>query len=143
PKTLERAAEAVKYDGIKDITLDNVNLSFEFHDGRITVEPVDFVIGKEIPAKFSGSHGFDGTLDYVMNLDIPSKLMGGAATQVVSGMLAKATAATGVNMQMPERVKVDLDIAGTTDDPKIPPRIAGTEGGTTKDDLKNQALDEL
>lgn len=143
PKTLAKAAEVVKYDGLKNLELDNVNVSFKFKNGRVEVEPVDYTVGKEIPSKFSGSHGFDGTLDYVWALDIPTKLMGGAATQVVSGLLSKASAATGVNAAMPERVKVDLDITGTSDDPKVTPRMAGTEKGSATESLKDQAKEEL
>jgi hypothetical protein len=143
PPVLAKAADAVKYDGLKNMELDNVNVSFKFEDGRVAVEPVDYTIGKEIPSKFSGSHGFDGTLDYVWALDIPTKLMGGQATQIVSGLLSKASAATGVNAQMPERVKIDLDITGTSEDPKVTPRMKGTEDGSAADDLKGQAMDEL
>lgn len=143
PPVLAKAADAVKYDGLKNMELDNVNVSFKFEDGRVAVEPVDYTIGKEIPSKFSGSHGFDGTLDYVWALDIPTKLMGGQATQIVSGLLSKASAATGVNAQMPERVKIDLDITGTSEDPKVTPRMKGTEDGSAADDLKGQAMDEF
>ena len=143
PPVLSKAADAIKYDGLKNMELDNVNVSFKFEDGRVAVEPVDYTIGKEIPSTFIGSHGFDGTLDYIWALDIPTKLMGGQATQVVSGLLSKASAATGVNAQMPERVKVNLDITGTSEDPKVTPRMAGTEGGSAADDLKGQAMDEL
>jgi hypothetical protein len=128
---------------LKNMELDNVNVSFKFEDGRVEVEPVDYTIGKEIPSTFSGSHGFDSTLDYVWALDIPTKLMGGQATKVVSGLLSKASAAAGVNAQIPERVKVDLDITGTSEDPKVTPRMAGTEGGSAVDNVKDQALDEI
>jgi hypothetical protein len=143
PPVLEKAAEVVKYDGLKDMELDNVNVSFKFEDGRVEVEPVDYTIGKEIPSTFSGSHGFDSTLDYVLAFDIPTKLMGGQATKVVSGLLSKASAASGVNAQIPERVKVDLDITGTSEDLKVTPRMTGTEGGLAVDNVKDQALDEI
>ena len=143
PKVLERAAEATKYDGLKNLVLEDTEVEYYFEDGRIEVKPEEFVIGKEIPAVFSGSHGFDMTLDYLLNLDIPTKLMGGAATQVVSGLLSKVSGAAGVNAQMPERVKVDLDITGTSEDPKVTPRIAGTEKGSVQNDLKDKAKEEL
>jgi hypothetical protein len=143
PPVLAKAAEAVKYDGLKNMELDNVNVSFKFEDGRVEVEPVDYTIGKEIPSTFSGSHGFDSTLDYVLAFDIPTKLMGGQATKVVSGLLSKASAASGVNAQIPERVKVDLDITGTSEDLKVTPRMTGTEGGLAVDNVKDQALDEI
>jgi len=143
PKVLAKAADAVKYDGLKKMELDNVNVSFKFKNGRVEVDPVDYTIGKEIPANFSGSHGFDGTLDYVLALDIPTKLMGGAASAAIGGLLSKAGSAAGVNAALPERVKVDLDIKGTSEDPTVIPRMAGTTAGSAADDLKGQAVDEL
>lgn len=143
PPVLAKVAEAVKYDGLKNIELDNVNVSFKFENGRVKVEPVDYTIGKEIPSKFSGSHGFDSTLNYIWALDIPTKLMGGQASKVVSELLSKASAATGVNAQIPERVKVDLDIIGTSEDPKVTARMAGVEGGSAVDNVKDQALDKI
>jgi hypothetical protein len=84
------------------------------------------------------------TMDYVMNLDIPSRLMGGAATQVVSGLMSQANKALGTNASVPERIKMDIDIRGTAEDPIITPRLAGTAGGSNPvDDLKGQAMDEL
>jgi len=144
PKSLMKIAEAIKYDGVKSMTLDNTKVKYYFEDGRIRVDPTNFIIGKEIPSIFTGSHGFDLTMDYVMNLDIPSRLMGGAATQVVSGLMSQANKALGTNASVPERIKMDVDIKGTTEDPIITPRLAGTAGGSNPvDDLKGQALDEL
>lgn len=144
PTVLERVAAAIKYDGVKTVTLEDTKVKYYFEDGRIKVDPANFVIGKEIPSVFSGSHGFDQTLDYVLNLDIPTRLMGGAANAAVSGLLSQANKALGTNASMPERIKMDIDITGTSDDPKVSPRMAGTEGSSgPADDLKNQALDEL
>lgn len=144
PKSLTKIAEAIKYDGVKSMTLDDTKVKYYFEDGRIRVDPTNFVVGKEIPSIFSGSHGFDLTMDYVMNLDIPSRLMGGAATQVVSGLMSQANKALGTNAAVPERIKMDVDIQGTTEDPKITPRLAGTAGGSNPvNDLKGQAMDEL
>ncbi|MEQ9186702.1 MAG: AsmA-like C-terminal region-containing protein [Cryomorphaceae bacterium] len=144
PLVLERIAEAIKYNGVKDMTLDDVRVKYQFEDGRVNVDPCKFVLGKEVPSVFSGSHGFDMTLNYLLNLDIPSKLMGSSATQIVSGLFSKANQALGTNATIPERVKVDVDITGTSEDPKINARLAGTSGAADPvDDLKAKAKDEL
>lgn len=145
PTVLERAAQALRYDGIKAMNLDNVNIKYSFEDGRVKVDPTDFVLGKEIPSIFKGSHGFDQSLDYVLKLDIPSKLMGGAAKELVGGMLSKAGKSVGVDAGLPERVNVDLLIGGTSLDPKVTAQIEGAAGavGNAVDDLKNKAKEEL
>ncbi|MEX2597198.1 MAG: AsmA-like C-terminal region-containing protein [Salibacteraceae bacterium] len=145
PTSLTRISEAVKYDGLKTIVLNDTKVKYYFENGRIKVDPTDFVIGKEISSTFKGSHGFDQSLDYVLNLDIPSRLLGGAATQLVSGLMSQANRALGTNASVPERIKMDVLIGGTSDDPKITPTIAGTagEGGSAVDDLKDKAKDEI
>lgn len=142
PESLAKVAKAVKYDKLKDVTLDNVNVSFYFEDGRIRVDPTQFVIGKEIPSIFSGSHGFDKTLDYVLNLDIPSASLGGAANQLMTGLLSQANKAAGTNASVPERIKVDVDIEGMIGDSKITPRFAGSEK-SAGDQVKDKVMDEV
>ncbi|GAB4377914.1 MAG: hypothetical protein Kow0075_07180 [Salibacteraceae bacterium] len=143
PEVLKRAAQAMKFPGLEELKIDQTRFEFRFENGRVLVEPFDFVIGKEIPARLAGSHGFDGTLDYAMNLDIPTRLMGSEAAKVASGLLSQLNSATGAGVSMPERVKVVLDIKGTADDPQVSPRIAGTEGKSATDAVKEKALDEL
>jgi hypothetical protein len=142
PESLAKVAKAVKYDKLKDVTLDNVNVSFYFEDGRIKVDPTQFVIGKEIPSIFSGSHGFDKTLDYVLNLDIPTASLGGAANQLMSGLMSQANKVAGTNAAVPDRLKVDVDIEGIVGDAKITPRFAGSEK-SAGDQAKDKVMDEV
>jgi hypothetical protein len=144
PDILKKMADKVKYDGLEQITLNDTEVKYYFEDGRIKVDPATFIIGKEVPSIFAGSHGFDMTLDYVLNLDIPSRLMGGAANQVVSGLLAKANSAMGTNAAIPERIKMDVLIGGTSAEPVLTPMLAGTSGeGGAGADMKEQAKEAL
>jgi len=142
PSVLQKAAAAIKYDKIQDVEIDDLKVKYYFEDGRIKVDPTQFVIGREIPSIFGGSHGFDMTLDYVLNLDVPTKSLPSQATQVMDGLLAKANSAAGTSVEMPESIKIDLDIDGMMDDPKVTPRMAGTEN-SVKDNLKDKAKEEL
>ncbi len=144
PQTLTKIADAIKYNDIKDLTLNDVDVSYRFEDGRIEVDPVDFKIGGSTDANFSGSHGFDQTLDYVLKLNAPTSAMGGAANQAIAGLFSQANQALGTNAAVPDRIKMDVLIGGTSDDPKITPKLAGTEGGSNPvDDLKDRAKDEI
>ena len=145
PDALGKAATAIKYDDIKDVSLNDVLVKFQFEDGRINVSPTSFSINKDVPAIFSGSHGFDMTLDYLLNLDIPTQLMGSAASQAVTGLMAQANQALGTNASLPERVIVDLLIGGTSEDPTVTPKFAGvgTGSGNLAGDLKAKAAEEL
>ena len=143
PPVLEKAADAIKYDGLKSFDIDDSEYEFRFENGRVVIEPSDFVIGKEIPSVIGGSHGFDQSLDYMLNLDVPSELLGGAANKAIGGLLSQVNSTAGTNASMPERVDVDLKIEGTSTDPKITPSIGGATAGSITDDLKDRAKDEL
>jgi len=143
PPVLEKAADAIKYDGLKSFDIDDSEYEFRFENGRVVIEPSDFVIGKEIPSVIGGSHGFDQSLDYMLNLDVPSELLGGAANKAIGGLFSQVNSTAGTNASMPERVDVDLKIEGTSTDPKITPSIGGATAGSITDDLKDRAKDEL
>ena len=144
PTVLKKVEEVIKSTGIKDVQLNDVRVDYAFENGRMKVKPCQFVIGKDVPSVFSGSHGFDMSLDYLLNLDIPSKLMGSAATQVVSGLFSQANKALGTSAAVPERVMVDVDITGTSENPLVNARLAGTAGAANQvDDLKAKAKEEL
>jgi len=144
PAVLKKVEEVIKSTGIQNVNLNDVRVDYAFENGRMNVKPCKFLIGKDVPSVFSGSHGFDMSLDYLLNLDIPSKLMGSAATQVVGGLFTKANQALGTNAAVPERVKIDVDITGTSDNPLVNARLAGTSGAANQvDDLKAKAKEEL
>lgn len=145
PKVLGKIAEALKVSELGEISLNNTKVQYAFEKGRVKVDPVKFTMGKEIPSVLSGSHGFDMTLDYVLNLDIPTKLMGSQASNMVSGLFSQANQALGTNASLPERVKVDVLISGPSDDPKVKTQLAGSssgEGGMVND-LKSSVEEEL
>lgn len=141
---LNKIADALKNPDLKTLKLENVNISYEFRDGRVYVEPFDMKLG-DINANVSGSNGFDMTLDYLVKTEIPSDKMG-AASGATSSLLDQFNQATGAGVSMPKTVKVDLVITGTSDDPKIKPSFGGVgQGGSksTKDQAKDKAKEEL
>ena len=143
PVILKKIAEATKYSAVENLILNDTEVKYYFEDGRVKVDPTNFIIGKEVPSIFSGSHGFDMTLDYVLNMDIPSSVLGGAAKEVAAGLLAEVNKAIGANATVPERIKMDVLIGGTSSNPTIKPIMAGTQGDDVASGLQDAALDRL
>jgi hypothetical protein len=137
---INKMAETLKMDQLKKLTLNDINLSFKFENGRVTVEPFDMKI-KNINARVGGSTGFDQTINYTWNLDIPRSEFGGAANAVLNNMVSQVNA-KGANFTLGERVKVDVFVEGTVSEPKI--RTGLKESASNMmDDLKNKAKEEL
>ncbi len=127
-----KLADALKMDQFKKMALNNVNVSFKFADGRVKIEPFDLNIAG-IKTTIDGSSGFDQTIDYNMNLNVPLALVGSQATGVVSGLLSQANKAAGTNLSLGKEVKVKAKITGTVDQPKIETGIKDMASNTVAD----------
>lgn len=135
---LSKIADAVKMEQFKKLSLNNVNLSFTFKDGRIHVEPFDIKV-KNSTATVSGSTGFDQTINYTWKLEIPSTEFGGAANTAITGLLSKVK---GANLAVPEKIKVNVLLGGTVTTPTVTLSLKDGESSPVND-LKDKAKEEL
>ena len=141
-EALDKIAQVVKINAFNNPELKDVNLSFGFVDGRVSVQPFDVNIGP-IAANIFGSHGFDQTMDYVMATTVPTAALGGQANAVIGGLVSQANA-LGANFSAGDKIKVDILVKGTFDNPKVTPSFGGsTGGGSTTENLKAAAEAEL
>jgi hypothetical protein len=136
--SLEKAAEVLKNDDFARMELNDVNITYEFVDGRVHIKPFDIKWAGS-KANISGSHGFDESMDYLVKMEVPSKMLGGAVAGA-TGLLASKAKEAGVDIGSGETIKVDLKIEGTTEDPKIRPVF---ENDAVTGSLKDQAKEEL
>lgn len=140
-ESFNKIGEVLKINALKDPEVKDVNLSFKFINGRVHVQPFDTKVGP-VAANIFGSHGFDGSMDYVMATTVPTAVLG-SQVNALMGSLASAVNGIGANVSVGDEIKVDLLITGTTDKPKITPRFGGTSGDGAAADLKAQAAAEL
>ncbi len=137
---LQKVAEVLKLEEFKQLRVSNVNLSFSFENGGVQVKPFDVNLAG-IPTNVSGRTGFDQSLDYNLNMNIPTAKLPTAATGAVNSLLAKANAA-GARFSMAENVRMTLKIGGTVQDPKVTTDIKETTGKAV-DALKDKAREEV
>jgi hypothetical protein len=148
-EALDKIAQAVKINAFKNPEVKDVNLSFAFVDGRVSVQPFDVKIGP-VAANIFGSHGFDETMDYVIGTTVPTSALGSQANAVIGGLVSQANA-LGANFSAGSEIKVDILVKGTFKDPKITPSFGGSSGGASPtENLKaaaeaefNKAKEEL
>jgi Skp family chaperone for outer membrane proteins len=106
----------------------------------VYIDPFDQTVAG-IKTKIEGSNGFDQTIDYKMGMQLPTKMLPGAATGVISGLIAQANS-KGANMSMGETVNVNVKIGGTVANPKIETGLKEAAKGAV-DDLKAKAQEEF
>jgi hypothetical protein len=137
---ISKMADALKMEQYKKLSLNDVKLEFEFADGRIEVKPFDIKLGNT-NANVSGSTGFDQTINYTWNLDIPRSEFGGTANAVLTGLVSQAQS-KGANVNLGDRVKVDVFVEGTVTEPKIRTGLKEAAGNLASD-LKDKAKEEF
>jgi len=148
-EALDKVAQVVKINAFKNPEVKNVNLSFAFVNGRVSVQPFDVKIGP-VSANIFGSHGFDETMDYVLGTSVPTAVLGDQANAVIGGLVSQANK-LGANFTAGSTIDVDILVKGTFKKPIITPAFKGSGGGASPtENLKaaaeaefNKAKDEL
>jgi len=140
-EVLNKLADAVKLNQLKQVNLSNVNISFSFKDGRVNVDPFDVNLAG-VKTTIQGSNGFDQTIDYTLAMQIPKSMLGTQANSLVSGLLGQANAAAGTNLSVPDPVKVKANIGGTVSKPVIKTGL-GEKGGSITEGIKDKAKEEF
>ncbi|MFN3529543.1 MAG: AsmA-like C-terminal region-containing protein [Bacteroidia bacterium] len=138
-KPLNQLADLLKMNQLRKMALNNVNLSFEFENGRVYVQPFD-VVYQDIKMTIFGSNGFDQTLDYTINMEVPRALLG-PADQLMS-QLSKQAANRGVKLELQPNINIKVRMTGTVSDPKVSADLSDMTSGAAGN-LKDQAREEL
>lgn len=124
PEVMKKVADVLKDPKLKKLDIGALDLEFEIKDGRLGVESFDLQAGN-VKATVSGTTGLDQTIDYTMNMDVPTD-------RISSSQLL---ASTGLNL--PKRVDVAVLIGGTTANPEIKTDL-GSLTNNLADDVKAQ-----
>ncbi len=138
--TLNELADILKMPDLKRVKSDPLNLTYEFSDGRLRVEPFDIKY-QDINANVGGSTGFDQTIDYDMKLTVPREKFGGQANAILDNLINQANN-LGTNFSVGETVDINVKIGGTITNPQLKTGLAGGSGNM-KEDLKKRAQEEL
>lgn len=115
--TLDKVADALKKDDLKDLTVNPTNLSFRIENGKVITTPFDIKSG-DMKATISGTTSLDKAIDYSILFTFPRKDLGGDANNVLSGLVDLANN-LGANFSLGETVSVAAKVTGTVDKPKV------------------------
>ncbi len=138
-KVLDGLASATKMKGLSPLELKNVKVNFVISNGNVILDPFDVKAG-DIKMNISGKNKLEGDMDYLVKMDVPTGALGDAASDAISNLI-------GTKVSAPKNIKMDLNVTGTVDNPKV--RLAGTsiakgeEGKPVKEQVKEAAKAEI
>jgi len=93
----------------------------------VWLKPFDVNVGK-YKTTIAGSNGIDGTMDYVMAMNVPAGAASAAANQAIASV-------TGVSSAISSNIVMNFGVGGTYDDPKVTLKsVDAGEGGKSATD---------
>lgn len=123
-ENLGKIDKALKTKRYNPLVLNDVDISFEIKDGKITTKPFDIKTG-DTKATVYGYTTLEQKMDYTIDTEIPISQFGSAATSAVNNLLGQIKDA-GVNTgDLGKSIKVSISIVGDVSNPKIKPNFAG------------------
>ena len=109
-KIIEGITSLTKLKDGNTLSLKNLNFSAQIVDGMLLLKPFDVRLwGYE--ANIQGSSGFDGTINYLINMNVPVEKFGSQATGLLSS-LTNTDASTAV-------IPLGFNLQGNYANPKI------------------------
>ena len=135
---LEKLANALQIDHLKSITLKDVRQFIEFANGKVLVKPFNVKVS-DIEMQIGGLHGFDQSIDYIIEMKVPRKYLGNEGNNLVNGLIAQATS-KGIPVKLSDMVDLSVKMGGTITNPSIKIDLQKVVGDA-KDELKEQAKD--
>lgn len=137
---IEQLAKKLNIKQLEKISVKDIKNYFRFENGRVNIDPFKFNQGN-IAINAGGSHGFDQTLDYVLDLNAPRSIIGSQGNALINDLAAKAKA-KGVPVELGEQIQLAVKITGTIDKPVIQTNLKESAGNLV-DDLKQKVEAEV
>ena len=131
----DQLADKLNMPKLKSMPLKDIKMTFSIENGRVIVQPYKFKID-QMDAEVAGSHGFDQTIQYGVNLAVPTSMMGAQGTAMVSNLISQANS-KGLGLKMGDKVNLAVNITGTVTSPKIETNLKNVAGNAV-DNVKKQ-----
>jgi vacuolar-type H+-ATPase subunit H len=138
--TFVQLANILNFTDLEKLELDKLNVSFKFINGKMMINPFD-INYKNINAKIEGWTGFDQSIGYVMNMNIPREELGAGANQLMDNLINEANKLGG-NFSLPETISFDVLIGGTLSKPTVKTGLADS-GNDLIEKAKEEVIKEI
>lgn len=110
---LNKVADAIKFDALKNPALNNINPNFKIEGGRMILDPFDMQV-EDAKINVQGSNGIDKSIDYTLGIDLPASRFKGESASFVNQIFGSQS-----NLNEAETVKLNVGVGGTISNPKV------------------------
>ncbi|MFL5808634.1 MAG: AsmA-like C-terminal region-containing protein [Flavisolibacter sp.] len=135
---LDKIASTLNVSQLNEISLKDVKSYIEFSNGKVLVKPFTIKV-KDIEMQIGGMHGFDQSLDYVVQLKMPRSYLGSQGNALVYNLISKANE-KGIPAKLGETVNLSIKIGGKMSNPTMQTELKEVAGDAAKE-LQQQATE--
>ena len=135
---LEKIASTLNISELKDVALKDVKSYIEFSNGKVLIKPFTVKV-RDIEMLVGGTHGFDQTMDYIVQMKLPRKYLGAQGNNLVNNLVTQANN-KGAAIKMGETVNLNVRLSGLISNPSMQTELKEVAGDAAKA-LKEQAVD--
>ena len=128
---IQSIGKMLKINALENPKVDKVKAQFSVNKGKLNIKPFEFKLNN-IPANLGGSVSVDQKLDLALNMNIPRKMLGNKANEIIGNLIGKANS-LGLNISTSDIIKMQFKIGGSITNPKIVPVVGGVEGSSVKE----------
>ena len=128
----------MQIDELKSVVLKDVKTYIEFANGKVLVKPFDVKV-KDIDMQIAGTHGFDKSIDYIVEMKVPRKYIGAAGNNLINNLATQA-GSQGIQVKPSDVVNLTLRIGGTLTSPTIKTDLKEAAGDAVKE-MQQQVTD--
>lgn len=129
-KVLSLLNSQFKFLDAKALNLNDKTIHIVFDKGKVQVKPFDVKLNN-IAVVVSGEHGFDQSMDYVLDFKIPAKMLGND----IASTLAKLSNQSTIEDQL---LPIKVDLTGNFSSPKIGTNLNAVVADFTKQIVEQQ-----
>jgi len=135
---VEKLAGLLNIKELESFSLKDVKNYIEFANGKVMVKPFKVKVSS-IEMEIGGVHGFDQSLDYIINMKVPRALMGDKGNAFVNNLVSQVNN-KGVPVKLGDVVNLKVNMGGTITNPVLKTDFKQA-AGSLAEDLKQQATD--
>lgn len=133
---LDQLANQLNVAALQDISVRDIKNYFAFENGRLTVNPFRVKLSN-MNMLIGGSHGFDQSMDYTMQLALPRALLGQKGNSLVNNLVTQANN-KGIPVQVSDTVYLNVLMGGSMLKPTLKTDLKEV-AGNAMNNLKDQA----
>ncbi|UZD21583.1 AsmA family protein [Algoriphagus halophytocola] len=126
-KILEGITSLTRLKDVNTLQLKNITIPISIDNGVMDVQPFDVKLW-DYQAKVQGTAGFDGSINYLVNMQIPAGNFGAQANSLLATL-------SGVTVDENTAIPLALNLSGTYNSPKV-----SLAGGNSIESLVADAL---